>query len=99
MKTEKYIDNYIEEQLKIELNPYLTTQIMAKLENEPHNNLFNLSGIQKLGIIFSVAASIMAGVILGTNYTSDTSTSLSININDSSIENFQMFYDNDEFQE
>jgi hypothetical protein len=96
MKTEEYIDNYIEQQLKIEPNPYLTTRIMSKLDSINEKNAFNFSPIQKIGITASIAASIMIGIMLGTNYKSDTSNSMSININDSKIENFQIFDETDE---
>lgn len=99
MKPEEYIDNYIESQLKIEPNPFLTTQIMAKLDNMNEKNVFILSTIQKIGITVSIAASIMMGVILGTNYKSDSSNVISININDSKIENFQIFYEPDDLQD
>ncbi len=93
MKTEKSITDFIDSKLKIEPNPYLTTQIMAKLESMEHNEPYKLSSLQKAVVAVSITVVVLLGISLGTLYNNETTESFALNINDSQIENLQIFSD------
>ena len=93
MKTEKTITDFIDSKLKIEPNPYLTTQIMAKLESMERNEPYKLSSLQKAVVAISITIVVMLGISLGTLYNKETTDSFALNINDSQIENLHIFSD------
>ncbi|MEN6619356.1 MAG: hypothetical protein ABFC28_07670 [Rikenellaceae bacterium] len=93
MKAEEIINEYIDSQLKIEPNPFLTTQIMSKLESMEQRKFYVLSSIQKVLVAASITAVVILGISLGTSYNKETSNSVSLNINDYQIENLQIFSD------
>lgn len=93
MKTEKSITDFIDSKLKIEPNPYLTTQIMAKLESMEQSEPYKLSSLQKAVVAVSITIVVLLGISLGTLYNKETTESFALNINDFQIENLQIFSD------
>lgn len=89
MNTDKYINDYIQREKEIKSNPFLSTQIMSKIE-APLD--------KKVTVWYSiaVAASISVVIFLGTQIgqLSSSESSTALNINDSEIENF-MYYNNE----
>jgi len=93
MKTEQSITDFIDSKLKIEPNPYLTTQIMAKLESMEHNGHYKLSSLQKTVVAVSITIVVLMGISFGTLYNKEKTDSYALNINDYQIENLQIFSD------
>ena len=89
MKTEHYIDELINKEKNTEFNPYLSTRIMAQIENpmrKPVNRW------QTIAVAASFVLAIASGIGLGSSYNSYNSDNMSgLYVNDSKIENFSLY--------
>lgn len=88
MKTDQYIDELINKEKQTELNPYLTTRIMSRIENpmqKPVNRW------QTIVVATSIVFAIASGIELGKSYTSSSNNTYGLYVNDSRIENFSLY--------
>jgi hypothetical protein len=90
MKTEDYINQFIEREKQIEPNPFLGTRIMASIENPVTKRVNTWHTIIAVA---SISLVMFLGFELSTLYIS-TSTPNELSINDSHIEMFH-FYQSD----
>lgn len=90
MKTEGFIDEIIEKEKQIESNPFLSTRIMSKIatENTPLNK--RVYFFRLLVVVASIALVMRIGVSIGKIYDENKIGNITLNINDSQIEN--LFY-------
>ena len=92
MKTDDYIDEFIDREKKIEHNPYLATRIMAKIEFPKHKLP---AFIRYTAVAASISLVVMMGIVIGNNYTTVPKQYAGININDSELENFIQYNTDD----
>jgi len=91
MKIDDYINEFIDREKKIEVNPYLATRIMAKIETPK----YKVPGIFRYAAVAaSISMVVMLGIVIGNSYTSVPKQYAGLNINDSEMENFT-FYNSD----
>jgi len=88
MKTDDYIKEYVEREKQTEHNPYLATRIMAKLQT-PKRKIPGV--LQTMAVAASIAGVVMMGIGIGNSYTPVSEKYAGININDSEIENFELY--------
>lgn len=90
MKTEGLIDEMIEKEKQMESNPFLSTRIMSKIatENTPLNK--RVYFFRLLVVVASIALVMRIGVSIGKIYDENKIGNITLNINDSQIEN--LFY-------
>lgn len=90
MKTEDIIDKVIEREKQMESSPFLSTRIMSKIatENTPLNK--KIYFFRSLVVAASIALVIITGVSIGKIYDENKIGNITLNINDSQIEN--LFY-------
>ncbi len=89
MKTNDYIDQYIEKEKQIRPNPFLSTRIMAGIQApEPKK----ASLLQSLAVAAGLALAVVSGLAVGTLYSEQVQNYAALNINDSSIENLNLYY-------
>ena len=88
MKTDDYINEFIDKEKKIEHNPYLATRIMAKIEVPTHK----IPGIFRYTAVAAcISVVVMMGIVIGDSYTTVPKQYAGININDSEMENFTLY--------
>jgi len=88
MKTDDYINEFVEREKQTEHNPYLATRIMAKLQTPKHK----IPGVlQTIAVAASIAGMVVMGIVIGNSYTSVSEQYAGLNINDSEIENFVLY--------
>jgi len=91
MKTDNYINEFIDREKLTEPNPYLATRIMAKIEAPKHKK----QGVfQYMAVAASISLVITMGVVIGNSYTPAHENYAVLNINDSEIENFALYNSN-----
>lgn len=89
MNTSNYIDQYIEKEKQIKANPFLSTRIMAGiLAPEPQK----ASLWQSLAVAAGLALAVVSGLAVGTMYSERVQNYAALNINDSSMENLNLYY-------
>lgn len=92
MKTEKYIDDFIENEKKIEVTPFLYTRVAAKINAVNETPAVRKTPLlQKVAFAASIAAVAWLGTALGKTYTSAKPYEISLNINDTNLENFSLY--------
>lgn len=98
MRTNQYIDDYIKREKETELNPFLITKVMAKIENSKETATARqpLWRVVPIAISFAIAA--FVGVLIGNGYIEKESPEYVMNINDSQIENLS-FYIFDDYEQ
>lgn len=87
-KIDQFIDEFINKEKQTELNPYLATRIMSRIENpmqKPVNRW------QTIAIAASIIFAIVSGIGLGNSYTSNSDNAGRLYVNDSQIENFSLY--------
>ncbi|MEA4936984.1 MAG: hypothetical protein VB102_10120 [Paludibacter sp.] len=92
MKTDEYINDFINRERQTEPNPFLSTLIMSRIETPVAKKL---TVWQSIAVAASISVVIFLGTQLGRYSVSDKG--IALNINDSEIENF--IYYNDETHE
>ncbi len=92
MKIDNYIDDFIRKEKEEQVNPYLATRVLAKLEE--NNEAVVIGTIAPIWKKFAVAASfalvIAVGFGLGSMVKGDKEY-ISININDAQLENLNLY--------
>jgi len=88
MKTDQYIDELINREKQTELNPYLATRIMSRIENPIQKTV---SRWQTIAVAASIVFAIASGIGLGNSYTSNSDIAGGLYVNDSQIENFSLY--------
>ncbi|NDP19729.1 MAG: hypothetical protein GZ091_01415 [Paludibacter sp.] len=87
MKTEDYINDFINKEKNIEPSPFLVTRIMAKVET-PITKSVRLW--QSIAVAASISFVILTGIGIGSTYNSSANYA-ELNLNDSNIENFTLY--------
>lgn len=95
MKTEQYINELIKREKQMEPNPFLTTRVMAAIENsEKQSQRSELKRVplwQAILVTMSLVAVALLGITIGNAYVDSTSSKMVVNINDSQIENLGFY--------
>lgn len=91
MKTEDYLNDFISREKQTELNPYLSTRIMTKIESPAKKRQ---SALQYFVLAGSISLVITVGILIGNIYSPVSQHYSKLNINDSEIENFGFFNTN-----
>lgn len=92
MKIDDYIDAFVEKEKQTEFNPFLTTNIMAHIEKSVRKKTIVW---QILTVAAGIALVITMGIQIGNQYDTDKNMYAGVNINDSQIENFTLYYSNE----
>jgi len=92
MKTNDYINGFIDREKKTKYNPYLATRIMAKIESPKHKTI---GFIRYATVAASITLVITLGVVIGNTHNSGSKEYARLNINDSDIENFSLYNSNE----
>ncbi len=87
MKTEDYINQYIEKEKQIEPNPFLSTRIMAFIEKPTAQKI---NPLQTIIAVTSISLVMLLGFQLSSLYNS-TSAENQLHINDSQIEMLHIY--------
>lgn len=88
MQPDDYINDLIEQEKNEASNPYLVTRVMASV-GKPQQS--SLPVKQVLAFVAGVVLVIVLGMQLGNSYLSSPKSYAGVNINDSQMENFQLF--------
>ncbi len=90
---EKLLESFIEMEKSTEPNPYLVSKIINRLEREyalPKDTKRTFA-LQTIAMAAGVALAIAMGVTIGNNYTQNRQYSNAITVNDSQIENLNIY--------
>ncbi len=92
MKLDEYIDDFIRKEKQEQVNPFLATRVMAKLEEtrEPEVLRKPVPIWKKLVVTASLALIVATGFGLGSIATGEKDY-ISININDAQLENLNLY--------
>jgi len=93
MKTEDYINDFIVHEKQTEMNPYLSSKIMARIESPVEQKKTALW--VNLAVAASIAVVLVAGFQIGGLYATNPEQYAGMTINDSEIENFTLYNIND----
>ncbi len=96
MKIEEHIDHFVDCEKKTEANPFLSSRVMAKIENLNKIAFAPTTKFQKLAFAASIAAVAIIGINIGKIYTpTNTGEEISLNIDDMKMENLTIYNFND----
>lgn len=87
MNTEHHIDELIRREKETELNPFLITRVMAKIEGAKKEERRRAPFWQPLALATSIAVVAFLGITLGNSYVESGAQEMTVNINDRQIEN------------
>ncbi|MDP3461373.1 MAG: hypothetical protein Q8S18_01150 [Bacteroidales bacterium] len=87
MNTEHHINELIRREKEMELNPFLATRVMAKIEGAEKEVRIRAPFWQNLVLATSIAGVTFLGIIIGNSYVESDTAEMIVNINDSQIEN------------
>ncbi len=92
MKLDRYIDDFIRKEKEVEVNPYLTTRVLAKLEEQDDIAVYGKSVPvwKKAVVAASIVLVMAAGYGLGSMVKGEKEY-ISININDAQLENLNLY--------
>ena len=92
MKLDGHIDDLIQKEKQVKPNPFLSTRIMAKLDEEmsPDARRIKIPTFQMLALAASMAFIVMMGIGIG-SIGEPSNDLISININDSQMENLNLY--------
>lgn len=91
---ERMLDTYIQKEKAVEVDYFLKTRIMSKVSSLNENKLHLTERIkfwQIIAVAASIAIAVTVGISLGSSYPSSLSSSDKLVINDSHIENLDLF--------
>ncbi len=88
MNADDLLNDFIEKEKQIKVNPYFTLQVMRKIEQPIERMKISW---QIALVAFSVVVVVFLGIGLGSLYVADNKDYAALNINDSQIENFQLY--------
>lgn len=83
------LDQYIQKELEIKPSPYLSSKVMEKIDNQSRR----VSIAFNFAMAAGVAAVLVMGIFLGSNYTTnkDNGEQLALNINDTHLESLHLY--------
>ncbi|MDD5186464.1 MAG: hypothetical protein PHS84_14505 [Paludibacter sp.] len=93
MKTEDYINDFITREKQTEINPYLSSKIMASIASPVERKKTTLW--VNLAVAASIAVVLMIGFQLGGMYVTNQEQYAGMTINDSEIESFTLYNSDD----
>jgi hypothetical protein len=88
---ERIIDDFVTGERNLEPNPFLSTRIMASLEQSRDHEAFSFYPLRKLAFAVSMVMAIFIGVATGNQYKTGKSRADVILINDDKMEHFDMY--------
>jgi len=88
MKTDQYIDELINKEKQTELNPYLTTRIMSRMEYPKQKSVKRW---QTIAVAACIVFAIASGIELGNSYSTTSDNVSGLFVNDSQIENLSLY--------
>ncbi|MHB9055154.1 MAG: hypothetical protein ACYC2P_03235 [Paludibacteraceae bacterium] len=94
MKPDEYIDDFIRKEKQEQMNPFLATKIMTELEalDSTINPKKKISVWQYMTVAASIILIMMMGISIGSiGRQTKNHNSISVNINDSQIENLSCY--------
>lgn len=92
MKTETYINEFIDREKQTEHSPFLATRIMSGIEAVVAEPAFRKILLwQKLAVAASFLLVVASGVAVGNKFTPKSDSYAELNVNDSQIENFTFY--------
>jgi hypothetical protein len=94
MKTDEYINDYINREKMIKPNPFLSTVIMSRIETPLKKKM---TVWHNIAVAASISIVVFLGIQLGGLTNSGTNDYTALNINDSEIENF-IYYNNENYE-
>lgn|SRR5690554_6742591 len=97
METEKYIDEFIKREQQTEPNPFLSTRVMAAIE-ENRQSVNRKPSLWQIAVVTgSLTAVAFLGISIGNSYVSKAEPATILNINDSQIEKLS-YYNLDDYE-
>ncbi len=98
MKIDEYIKDFVEREKEIHYNPFLATCVMEQLEQQKHPAKQENNVWKTIVVAASFLVVIFLGLNIGNYYQNISSHQVSLNINDSQIENlgYYNFTENEE---
>jgi len=92
MKLDRYIDDFIRKEKEVEVNPYLTTRVLAELEKQDEAAILRTTvPIWKKAVVAASIVLVMAaGYGLGSMVKGENEH-IAININDAQLENLNLY--------
>jgi hypothetical protein len=88
MNADDLLNEFIEREKQIKVNPYLTSRVMGKIEQPMERMKISW---QIALVAFSIVLVVILGMGLGSLYLTDNKDYATLNINDSQIENFKLY--------
>ena len=88
-KNDNILDRYIQKELEVKPSPYLSSKVMERIGNRSRR----VSIAFNFAMAAVVAAVLVTGIFLGSNYTTrnDKGEQLALNINDTHLENLHLY--------
>lgn len=93
MKTEDYINDFVSREKQTEMNPYLSSKIMASIDSPVERKKTAIW--VNLAVAASIAVVLLAGFQLGGMYATNPEQYAGMTINDSEIESFTLYNSDD----
>ncbi len=92
MKLDEHIDDFIRKEKEVQVNPYLATRVLAKLEEQDETAVYGKSvPIWKKAVVAASIVLVMAaGYGLGSMVKGEKKY-ITININDAQLENLNLY--------
>jgi hypothetical protein len=88
MKTDEFINEFINREKELKHNPYLANRIMASLGTPQRRTI---GFLQYVAIAACISTVVVMGMTIGNSYNVAPKEYSSININDSEMENFAIY--------
>lgn len=88
MNADDLLNDFIEKEKQINVNPYFTSQVIHKIEQPIEHMKISW---QIALVTFSIVVVVFLGVGLGSMYLTDNKDYATLNLNDSQLENFQLY--------
>ncbi|HMT73007.1 MAG TPA: hypothetical protein PKA77_03000 [Chitinophagaceae bacterium] len=88
------VEQFIVEEKSIEHNPFLSTRVMAVLDNKKQQNVKRLSPVLRAAIVsFGFAAAVFVGFAAGNLYNTEDKKAEVVLVNDDAMEHFAFYKD------
>lgn len=97
MKTEQYINDFVNREKQTEPNPFLSTRVMAEIEKMEQPEKRKVGVWQTIAVAASLVAVVLLGINIGNSYVESSLPKTALNINDSQLENL-VYYSFEEYE-
>lgn len=97
MKTEQYINDFVNREKQTEMNPFLSTRVMVEIEKREQPEKRTISIWQIVVVAASLVAVMFLGINIGNSYVENSQPKTALNINDSQLENL-VYYSFEEYE-